>query len=97
MGPEDLVALWAWKRGWRGTLVRAGVCQMVLAQGIRPFEGLATTVTQEWARPSVDIGSVPHKVLLAVRLVATLGALVQGCTALERPAVACVALTVSGK
>lgn len=45
----------------------------------------------------MDVGSVPHKVLLAMRLVATLGALVQGRAALERTTVTCMTLTVSGK
>lgn len=87
MRPEHLVALWAWKRGLGNALVGAGVRQVVLAQGICPLEGLPTPMAQERARPSVHIGAVPHQVLLAVCLVAALGALVQGCAALQRPTV----------
>lgn len=97
MSPEHLVALWAWKRGWRGTLIGPGVRQVVLAQGISPLEGFAAAVAQERACSAMDVGSVSHQVLLAVCLIATLGALVQGCTALECPTVACMALTVPGK
>lgn len=97
VSPEHLVALWARKRGWRGTLVGASVRQMVLAQGISPLEGFATAVAQEWACSSMNIGSVSHQVLLAVCLIATLGALVQGRTALKCPTVSCMALTVPGK
>lgn len=73
------------------------MCQVVLAQGICPLEGLPTPVAQKRARSSVHICTVPYQVLLAVCLVAALGALVQGCAALECSAVTCMTLAVPGK
>lgn len=60
-------------------LLRIGaVGEVVLAQCVGPLERLAAPMTEERPGAAVHVGSVAHQVLLAVRLVAALGALVQG-------------------